>query len=73
MMKVSPPFFPARGYIEGYYGGLAGMRGTESSTVGWGGMNASLRAEGGPFHRVEWRSLAELGSGIHRVLRIFRS
>ena len=59
MMKESPPFFPARGYIEGYYGRLLGWyeRHRIIDRLAENGMNAYLYApKEDPFHRVEWRT-----------------
>ena len=59
MMKESPPFFPARGYIEGYYGRLLGSyeRHRIIDRLAENGMNAYLYApKEDPFHRVEWRT-----------------
>ena len=59
MMKKSPPFFPARGYIEGYYGRLLGWdnRHRIIDRLAGNGMNAYLYApKEDPFHRVDWRT-----------------
>ena len=59
MMKESPPFFPARGYVEGYYGRLLGWddRHRIIDRLAGNGMNAYLYApKEDPFHRVDWRT-----------------